>query len=175
MALLKAPEVRAMSPEDRRKKLTELRGELMNERGVAAMGGSPASPGKIRQIRAAIARILTIENQEIAGHVQYAQGEKPRLATPRPAPKPVPEVAVLPLRSQQGRVQQRRAIAENRVAAEAAMARKTAANKAQKKAAPKKPAAHKAAEHKAPAKKSEASKPKTAPAAKAKTAKHKEA
>lgn len=53
-----------MDADARAKKLTELRDELMHERGVAAMGGAPPSPGKIRALRKNIARILTIMRQE---------------------------------------------------------------------------------------------------------------
>ena len=62
--VLKAKEVREFTPEERHEKLQELKGELMHERGVAAMGGSPPSPGKIRQIRISIARLLTIMREE---------------------------------------------------------------------------------------------------------------
>ncbi len=55
-----AKEIREFTPEERHAKLKELKEELMHERGVAAMGGSPPSPGKIRQIRMHIARLLTI-------------------------------------------------------------------------------------------------------------------
>jgi len=61
---LKVKEIRQMTPEDQDKKLKELKEELMHERGVSAMGGSSPSPGKIRQIRQSIARILTIMNEE---------------------------------------------------------------------------------------------------------------
>lgn len=53
-----------MDPAARLAKLTELRGDLMHERGVAAMGGAPPSPGKIRALRRNIARILTIIHEE---------------------------------------------------------------------------------------------------------------
>ena len=66
MPTLKVDEVRGMSPEERHQKLEELRGELMHERGVAAMGGAPTSPGKIRQLRISIARLLTVMNEEAA-------------------------------------------------------------------------------------------------------------
>jgi len=62
--ILKAKEVREFSPKERREKLNELKSELMHERGVAAMGGSPPSPGKIRQLRMNIAKILTIMREE---------------------------------------------------------------------------------------------------------------
>lgn len=61
---LKAKEIRSFTPEERRGKLDELKSELMHERGVAAMGGSPPSPGKIRQLRMTIAKILTIMREE---------------------------------------------------------------------------------------------------------------
>ena len=61
---LKAKEIRILTPEERREKLNELKRELMHERGVAAMGGSPPSPGKIRKLRMDIARILTIMREE---------------------------------------------------------------------------------------------------------------
>ncbi|MDQ1371887.1 MAG: large subunit ribosomal protein [Candidatus Thermoplasmatota archaeon] len=60
MALLKTKDLRAMRPEDVRAKLKEFGDELMHERGVAAMGGAPASPGRIRALRTNIARIHTI-------------------------------------------------------------------------------------------------------------------
>jgi len=62
--VLKAKEIRELSPEERREKLRELKEELMHERGVAAMGGSPPSPGRIRQIRMSIAKLLTIMREE---------------------------------------------------------------------------------------------------------------
>jgi large subunit ribosomal protein L29 len=62
--VIKAKEIRAFTPEERKGKLDELKRELMHERGVAAMGGSPPSPGKIRQLRTSIARLLTIMREE---------------------------------------------------------------------------------------------------------------
>ncbi len=61
---LNAAEIREMSADERNQKLKELRDELMHERGVAAMGGAPASPGAIRALRTQIARILTIQKEE---------------------------------------------------------------------------------------------------------------
>ncbi len=61
---IKPKEIRKMTHEQKLSKLKELRNELMHERGVAAMGGAPANPGKIRSLRADIARILTIIKEE---------------------------------------------------------------------------------------------------------------
>ena len=65
--MLKAHEVRAMTVADRDARLSELRRELMQERGVQAMGGSTPSPGKIRTLRREISRILTIQNEDRLG------------------------------------------------------------------------------------------------------------
>lgn len=62
MALLKTKEIKGWSDEERAGRLKELRNELMRERGIAAMGGAPISPGKIRAIRTNIARIRTVES-----------------------------------------------------------------------------------------------------------------
>jgi large subunit ribosomal protein L29 len=150
MALLKAQEVRQMSAEERQKRLTELRGQLMNERGIAAMGGSPPSPGKIRQLRTAIARILTIQNQERSPNgIQWAQGETPKASVPAPkptkkarAPKPINRP-----HSAQGRVHAKRSHAENRAAARAAASKPKAAHSAPKPASPKRAAQAKSAKN----------------------------
>ncbi len=63
MALLRPKEIREMSHEERMEKLRELRAELSRLR-VQAHRGSLENPGRIREIRKAIARILTIEREE---------------------------------------------------------------------------------------------------------------
>jgi large subunit ribosomal protein L29 len=44
-------------------RLNELRLELAKERGQIAVGGSPSNPGKIKEIKKTIARILTEINK----------------------------------------------------------------------------------------------------------------
>lgn len=61
---MKTKELRNLSTEERADKLNEARTELMNARGVAAMGGAPRNPGEIRALRTRIARILTIQREE---------------------------------------------------------------------------------------------------------------
>ena len=65
--MLKAAEVRAMNADDRKTRLAEINRELMQERGVQAMGGSTPSPGKIRTLRRERARILTIQRETQLG------------------------------------------------------------------------------------------------------------
>ena len=64
MSLIRSKDIREMSPEERATKLKEFRSELMHERGVAAMGGAPPNPGKIRALRTQVARMLTIIREE---------------------------------------------------------------------------------------------------------------
>jgi len=64
MPILRVKEIREMSSEERRKKLDELRAELMRIRTMIKAGGSIENTSKIRELRKAIARILTIENEE---------------------------------------------------------------------------------------------------------------
>ncbi len=62
--MMKAQEIRDLPRNERDERLKELRHDLMQERGIQAMGGSAQSPGKIRTIRREIARILTINREE---------------------------------------------------------------------------------------------------------------
>ena len=64
MSLIRSNEIREMGTEERQAKLKEFRNELMHEQGVAAMGGAPPNPGKIKALRNQIARILTIIREE---------------------------------------------------------------------------------------------------------------
>jgi len=66
MALLRTKEIREMTSEQRASKLKELRNDLLHERGIAAMGGAPHSPGKLRALRKNVARLLTISHEDEA-------------------------------------------------------------------------------------------------------------
>ncbi|MBI4021512.1 MAG: 50S ribosomal protein L29 [Candidatus Aenigmarchaeota archaeon] len=66
MAILRLKEIRALSPQERDRKLAELNLEVAKERANIAVGAAAVSPGKIREIRKTIARIHTIAGQENA-------------------------------------------------------------------------------------------------------------
>ncbi|MEM4245780.1 MAG: 50S ribosomal protein L29 [Candidatus Bathyarchaeia archaeon] len=57
-------DLRGMSPEEKRKKLEELRVELGRLKTTVASGGTVENPSRIREIRKAIARILTVQREE---------------------------------------------------------------------------------------------------------------
>jgi large subunit ribosomal protein L29 len=53
-------ELRGLSDDDLRRKIADAENELLRERGVAAMGGAPRSPGRMRALRTNVARALTV-------------------------------------------------------------------------------------------------------------------
>ncbi len=53
-------ELRALPDEELQRKIAEAEGDLLRERGVAAMGGAPPSPGRMRALRTNVARALTV-------------------------------------------------------------------------------------------------------------------
>ena len=63
MALLTMEELRNMTPEERDRKLDELRAELAKQRAAMMSGAGMENPGVIRGIRKNIARILTVNNE----------------------------------------------------------------------------------------------------------------
>jgi len=67
MAILRMKEIRSMSREEREKRLNELRAELAKLRTMVKAGGAIEKPARIREIRRTIARILTVNNEEMKG------------------------------------------------------------------------------------------------------------
>lgn len=64
MTILKLKEAREMPKEALYKRLSEIKLELAKELGKIRVGGVAENPGKIRDMKKVIARILTIENEE---------------------------------------------------------------------------------------------------------------
>ncbi|MCS7134949.1 MAG: 50S ribosomal protein L29 [Candidatus Aenigmarchaeota archaeon] len=60
---MKKKDLKKMNDAELDKLLKDLRLELMKERGNIAMGGTVKNPGRIREIRKNIARILTIKTE----------------------------------------------------------------------------------------------------------------
>lgn len=63
MAIIRMKEIREMKEEELNKRLSELRLELMKEMGNVKMGRPIKNPGKIRELKRAIARILTLKRE----------------------------------------------------------------------------------------------------------------
>ena len=63
MAILRTKEIRGLTAVEREKRLDELRAELTRARALKTGGGTVESPGRIKEIRRAIARILTVSRE----------------------------------------------------------------------------------------------------------------
>lgn len=61
---MKRKELKSQQPQELKKKLSELRKELMKENAQIAIGTLPKNPGKIRTAKRAVATILTLLHKE---------------------------------------------------------------------------------------------------------------
>jgi large subunit ribosomal protein L29 len=59
MAVIKKNQMKEMTNEDMGKRLMELRLELAKDRAQIAVGGAPVNPGRVKEVRRTIARLLT--------------------------------------------------------------------------------------------------------------------
>lgn len=57
---MNADELRDLTLDELEQELRDMQQELMHEQGVAAMGGQPPDPGRIKTLRKTVARIKTI-------------------------------------------------------------------------------------------------------------------
>lgn len=64
MPILRMQEIREMSPDERDRRLDELRTELSKLRTMINAGGSVENPGRVKAIRKVIARILTVMKED---------------------------------------------------------------------------------------------------------------
>jgi large subunit ribosomal protein L29 len=86
MPILRLKEMKAMSPEDRTKKLVELRAELTRLRTMISAGGAIENPTRVREIRRTIAQVLTVENEVRLGiRVEAKEPEKTESKKPKAA------------------------------------------------------------------------------------------
>jgi large subunit ribosomal protein L29 len=67
LPFLKSKEIREMQAERKAERLEELQTELNKLRATIKSGGAIENPARIRQLRRAIARIITIQNEELRG------------------------------------------------------------------------------------------------------------
>jgi large subunit ribosomal protein L29 len=69
-----------MSPDERTKRIGELRTELVRLQTMIRAGGTVENPARVKQLRKALARLLTIQNEEKIG-----------ITKPKPKPKEKPK------------------------------------------------------------------------------------
>lgn len=64
MPILRVQEIRDMSSDERYEKIQELRTELTKLRTMVNAGGAIENPGRVKALRKAIAKLLTVMNEE---------------------------------------------------------------------------------------------------------------
>ncbi|MCW4008088.1 MAG: 50S ribosomal protein L29 [Candidatus Bathyarchaeota archaeon] len=67
MPILRLKDIRSMASAERKSKLSELRLELARLKTMIKAGGAVENPARIRELRKAIAQILTVENESKLG------------------------------------------------------------------------------------------------------------
>jgi large subunit ribosomal protein L29 len=65
MAVLKSRDARKLSIEDLDKKAQELRLEVAKEKANIAIGAPVSSPGRMRDMKRTVARILTVKKEKV--------------------------------------------------------------------------------------------------------------
>lgn len=80
MAIIKKSKIREMTDDELKAKLFDFQKELNSERGMLATGGRASNPGKIRSLKVAAARILTILHERKLGIKKVAAGAKEKPA-----------------------------------------------------------------------------------------------
>lgn len=65
MPVLRKREIKQMLPEERKKKVTELRAELTSIKTMVKSGGTVENPARIRELRRTVARLLTVDNSPL--------------------------------------------------------------------------------------------------------------
>ncbi len=97
MPIVRMKEIRAMSTEERTKKLGELRAELSRLRTMISAGGAIENPTRVWELRKAIARLLTVENQQVAAGTETkstaakAEPKKPKTVAEKKPKETIPE------------------------------------------------------------------------------------
>ncbi len=66
MAILRTKDARKLEDKELDKRISEFKLELAKERGNIHIGGTVTSPGRIKEIRKTIARVLTIRKEKAA-------------------------------------------------------------------------------------------------------------
>ncbi|MGC8896098.1 MAG: 50S ribosomal protein L29 [Candidatus Bathyarchaeia archaeon] len=76
MPIMRLKEIRDMSSDERMKKLTELKTELLRLKTMVKAGGTVENPARMKELRKTIAQILTIEREQKIGTKEAEKGEK---------------------------------------------------------------------------------------------------
>jgi large subunit ribosomal protein L29 len=71
--IIRLKDIRDLSPEERKKRVTELQTELVRLRTMTKAGGSIENTARIKELRKTIARILTIDREAQLAAIKEAE------------------------------------------------------------------------------------------------------
>jgi large subunit ribosomal protein L29 len=83
MPILRIKEIRDMSSENRTGKLHEFRTELLRLKTMIGAGGTVENPARVKALRKAIAKILTVEHEEKRGIRKAEPKKEPKKKEPK--------------------------------------------------------------------------------------------
>ena len=78
MTLQRMKDLRNLSDEELQRRISDDENLLLRERGVAAMGGAPPSPGRMRALRTNVARALTVLSERANAPVKDRRASEVR-------------------------------------------------------------------------------------------------
>lgn len=78
--IVRPKDLRNMGEEEVQKKMNEIQAELIRQKGKKTAGGSPENPGRMRALRRAVARIITVQKEMEKKQVKPKEksGETPK-------------------------------------------------------------------------------------------------
>jgi large subunit ribosomal protein L29 len=89
--IMRIKEINDLTPEAREQRLIDLRVELARIRTMVNAGGAVENPTRIRHLRKAIAKILTIQNEQAIGLRKAAAVPEKKEAKPAKKAQPKKE------------------------------------------------------------------------------------
>ena len=63
--IVRSKDLRDMTDDEVEKKLNEVQAELIRQKGKITTGGAPENPGRMKELRRTVARILTIKREKV--------------------------------------------------------------------------------------------------------------
>ena len=64
MPILRMTEIREMTPDERSRRLEEMRTELSKLRAMIRAGGAVENPGRVKALRRTVAKLLTVMRED---------------------------------------------------------------------------------------------------------------
>ncbi len=92
--IIRSKDLRNMGEEEIQKKMNEIQVELIRQKGKKTAGGTPENPGRMRALRRAVARIITVqkEMEKKQAKPKEKSGERPKAPVAKEAKPPVKTV-----------------------------------------------------------------------------------